>query len=61
MIRDTLIFKGHITLTELVKHLKLNDSERANVLVMLNKLQDNGVAKLNTETNTWSSDAVLSC
>lgn len=59
MIRDKLSFSGPMSLGEIVAMLG-KDTERTDVLVMLNSLQDKGQAVLDAEKGVWRSLVTLS-
>jgi DNA-binding transcriptional regulator GbsR (MarR family) len=59
IIRDKLFFNGPLTLTELVEVLGVDNEHRSNVLVLLNKLQDNKQAQLDIEQGLWSTSVVV--
>ncbi len=59
MIRDKLFFNGPLTLTELIKVLKVDNQSKAYVLSLLNALQDLNQARLDVEHGVWSTSVVL--
>ena len=59
MIRDKLVFKGPMTLNDLVKLLGLDDLGRSKALVLLNELSDDNEATLDIDSGLWSSGVKL--
>ena len=59
MLRDKLVFKGPMTLNDLVKLLGLDDLGRSKALVLLNELSDDNEATLDIDSGLWSSGVKL--
>ena len=60
MVRDTLVFKGPLSLTELCNELKLKSSLESNIILgFLLYLQVMGAADYDLEKGAWFSNIVL--